>query len=202
MFSCQLLCGEFLDDSQVKLAASYAQLSVGNCVFQEVLSYQGTDHKGGVSIRTPHCAGGDVGCEGGKVRADCTAGADGVFEFGKRDHVLGPVVKGDFELAFDVNAADFHGLEGVLAFQLAGNEFFVVEAFGTEKPYYEADGFLVGANQLVVGFKHLADCLDHTGDSYHCYVPVLSLYDGFFEGRDKGDPPVVAASGLSYEDFT
>ncbi len=198
LFPLELLCAKLLDNSEVEFIGG-AELSVGNRAFQEVLSYQGADDQGGVAVRASHCACGDVGFEGGKVGADVAAWADGVLEFGKGDYVLGPVVEGDFQLAFDVDAADFHGLEGVLAFQLACDQLFVVEAFGTEEADHEADGVFVRADKVVVGFEHFPDCLDHAGDTDYCDVPVLFVDHGFLEGGDQGDPPVVAASCLVYQ---
>ncbi|KAF5053351.1 hypothetical protein DSECCO2_399190 [anaerobic digester metagenome] len=54
----------------------------------------------------------------------------------------------------------------------------------------------------MVGLKHLADSLDNAGHSDNCNVPVLLVYNRFLEGRDKRDPPVIAASCLANEGFT
>ncbi len=78
LFPLELLCAKLLDDPEVELVGG-AELSAGNRAFQEVLAYQGADDQGGVAVRASHCACGDVGFEGGKVRADMAAGADGVF---------------------------------------------------------------------------------------------------------------------------
>lgn len=78
LFSCHLFRCKLFDNPEADLA-TYAQFPAGNRAFQEVLPYRGADDQGGVAIRASHCACGDVGFEGGKVRADFAAGADSIF---------------------------------------------------------------------------------------------------------------------------
>ncbi len=54
----------------------------------------------------------------------------------------------------------------------------------------------------MVSLKHLANSLDYTGNSNNCNVPIFLVYDCFLKGRDKRDPPIVAASCLTNKGFT
>ncbi len=114
-FPCHFLLCKFFNYTKTDLA-TYAQLPISNCAVQEVLSNKGADNKGSVSVWASDRSGRNVCLKGGKVRADMASGADGVLKFGKGDYILHPVIKGNFQLAFDVNTAYFHGLEGIFAF--------------------------------------------------------------------------------------